>query len=862
MPPKAPFSERLISLPYRSLLQRSAGVLFWLRVSEGLAAWMLFAHWRGELGAASPVFVGFTQALFWLYIAVNAVAYLRYRSGKFGYRFLSLELVLNLGFLLAVAAGTGLLMSPALLLVFVKVATYGLVCGVPVGMAAAGFTGVALASFLAIAESLGVASAALESAYASPAHPQVAYFFVYGVGLVSFSWLLVQLGRREATTSAEQAQARHAAERERRALETTNALLRVNQALGQLASPADVIQKVVDVSAPLLEADICCAFLWNDAEQRYFGTAIAGVPDPEREKFLKLELVPTDVPDLEWARSLGHCVVVGSPVGATESSPNHRALLVPLKLEKQYFGVLQYVRRSERPFVQHHIRLADGIANQLALALERARLVEQSYRLLRAVESTEEGLLILDARARIRLANPAFARLLGYQWHEIAGRLATDFAVEPTEGWAEVFRCVANEQHWRGEIEARHRDGSVIPVRLHANVVVDEAGTAEGVVAILEDIRGEKELQEQLARSNRLAAAGELAAGLAHELNNALTAILGQISFARDRDGTDSLRVALDRIEEQAQQVARLTQNLLGFARPATPRLERVSLGALLRSSVALVAPECARRDIVLLCEDRTEGAAVLADPGQIQQVLVNLLTNATQALANVSGGRITVRGKVQGACGVVEVEDNGPGIDKEVLPRIFDPFFTTKPKGTGLGLSVSYAIARAHGGTLKVHTTSGRGTTFCLELPAATACAASALEGLAEREQIRRVLLVDDDDGVAAAIGGMLEREGIFVERARSGREAMDQCERATWDAVLLDVRLPDLSGPEVYAWLQQKRPGLARRVVFVTGGLWRSPNASWQNPLPPQPTLAKPCSAEQLRAVLVSLHQMRDAA
>jgi CheY-like chemotaxis protein len=205
-------------------------------------------------------------------------------------------------------------------------------------------------------------------------------------------------------------------------------------------------------------------------------------------------------------------------------------------------------------------------------------------------------------------------------------------------------------------------------------------------------------------------------------------------------------------------------------------------------------------------------------------------------------GGVLIVSMQADGSAVFVEVQDHGTGIPPEMLPRIFDPFFSTKAEGTGLGLSVSYAIVRAHGGDLTVHSAPNEGTTFTLRLPVADVDATS----------VRSVLLIDDDPAVAESLIAMLQREGLTVRSAATGSEGLAILARESFDAIFLDVRLPDISGQKVYARLAAEQPAMARRVVFVTGGLWRLGSRGLRESLPAQPTLSKPCTAAQIREVL----------
>lgn len=840
----------------RDLIQRAAAPVFVFRIVEGLTAWLLFTHTAfGATLHNYGVAAWLLHSAFLLYFAVNTRCYLAYRAGRFRDRTLWLDLFTNFGTLLLVSAHTGGLASPVMVLCFVKIAVYGFVFSPLTGIASILLTVVAVGGFVAGSELFGLdwvpgRTIGLDEAPGT----LTLHFLVVAGALVAATWLFHQVAESEEKTQIEGRRAKRAAEREHAAATVTGALLSVSEAVSRLTRLDDVLNKVVDFAPQILEVDYCAVFLWHDETGVYRGAAVSGLEDRVANQLLTMRLQPEEVPDLEWVRRLGHCAVI-SPRTAERIGVTGRPTLLtaPLQSGGRFYGVLQFGRRNGQGFTQSDLRLADGIAGQTAIAIERARLVEHSHRLIRAVDSTDEAVLITDRYRRIVYANPAFTRMFGWTWEELVGQAAPPLRQVFADRWKDKLEAVIPDRAWRGETTAQRKDGTAVPISLHASLILAEDQQIEGAVAIIEDVTAKKQMQEQLARADRLAAAGELAAGVAHEVNNALAGILGQVDLARNADDAETLRAALRRVEKQGRRIAEILQDLLGFARPQTPRRSEVNLDDLVTDTLALMAHDLGRHSIRAEVVSVSGLPAALADAKQIQQVLVNLFTNAVQAMQGQAGARLIVRGRSEGTTVRLDVEDNGPGIPIDLLPRVFDPFVSTKESGTGLGLSVSYAIAHAHGGDLSVRSAQGGGTTFSLRLPCVLKSEVAAPHTL---------LLVDDDDDVADTLRSMLEREGLQVCRVASGAQAFEALSASDFDAIFLDVRLPDLSGPEIYARLRAQNPDLARRVAFVTGGLWRTDNQSLREQLPPQPLLSKPCTPAQIREVLHLLRDLRAAA
>jgi PAS domain S-box-containing protein len=826
-------------------LIRAAAPLLIVRVLEGLTAWVFF----NEFFTIKPV-RGFllVQAAFVVYLLLNLLVALRYRLGHVSGALLGFDIVANVLTLSLPIAASGGLSSPLLLLLPLQAILYVLVFGEAAGLVALLSAG-AMVAAIEIADRAVLISVVPLSDLVFGSFDHVVVFAVVEVLIgapLATAWI------RWAIRGTAPRQRARMPERDATPTAVANALLTVSEAVSRLTRLDEILETVVQVAPRSIDMDYCGVALWTQQSGTYVrAVAASSRPDGSGEATIAtgLQIDAEQVPDFEWVRRLGHCVVVPVAESLQVAPVDVPAVLIaPLASGTQFFGVMEFARRNpSRGFTQRDMTIADGIARQTAVAIERARLVEESTRLVRAVESTEEAVLITDARRRIIFANSAFMRTLGYHRDEVIGRDVLEIAGELPEP-LEQFQETLMRRSWRGETVVRRRDGTTIPILLNASLIRDTDGRVQGAVAIVDDISEEKRFQEQMQRADRLAAVGETAAGIAHEINNALSVILGHTTD-EDLHGEEELRGALARVDAQARRITDIVRGVLGFARPRAPRPVALDLAESVAKTVELVQHDLSRQSVQLETAFEPNLPPAQADPQQLQQVLLNLFTNAIQAMAGRPDNWLRIEVGAAGDQLAVRVADRGPGIAADVLPRIFDPFFSTKAEGSGLGLSVSYAIARAHGGDLRVESEVGRGSTFTLMLPIAEPVAAAPFE---------RVLLVDDDPDVAEALTAMLTKEGLQVSRAATGAEGMAMLEAETWDAVFLDVRLPDLPGPEIYRRLEATRPELVERVVFVTGGVWRSESRLRQE-LPPQPILAKPCTQDEVRAVLRQLRAQR---
>ena len=373
-----------------------------------------------------------------------------------------------------------------------------------------------------------------------------------------------------------------------------------------------------------------------------------------------------------------------------------------------------------------------------------------------------------------------------------------------------------------------------------------------------------QETQAQLVQAGKLSAVGQLVSGVAHELNNPLSVVIGYGQLLKGKPLPPELRGPIDLIVAQGERMAKIVQGLLLFSRQRKPERAPVDVPAVIDQTVALRTTRLRLSGIRVVTEYAPDVPPAEGDVHQLQQVFLNLLLNAEHAI--LAGGkgdtiRVRARGRVEGdrRWVVAEFEDNGPGIPPEVMPRIFEPFFTTKKvgEGTGLGLSVSYGIVQQHGGRLTGESAPGR-TVFTVELPTTPVVEPAGPAARALPAGVfgfgRRALVVDDEPGMVELVTTLLKDTGWQVEVAATGRSALERVRATHFDVVLSDIRMPDGSGEEFYHAAVLDQPGLAKRFVFMTGDTANP--APWRFVEEVQaPVLEKPFTADSLFAALERL-------
>jgi len=532
-----------------------------------------------------------------------------------------------------------------------------------------------------------------------------------------------------------------------------------------------------------------------------------------------------------------------------------------------------------------------GPAASHEAAQQRSRSDAELHNVL---EWVEEGILLFGPNHSIRAMNTRFAQIAGLSPEQAAACTTLDSliahlagrAAEPdsfAKRWRELAR--GTEGATREELQLARP----VPRVLERSVrpVLDQAGRRLGRIEIYRDLTAQRVFQAKLLQTEKLAALGQMVTGIAHELSNPLTSILGysqRLLVRKDAAGrTEEAR----QIYEEAERAGTILRQLLLNAREARPERKRVALNQVVQRAMDLQRFGSASEKIRIELDLDPALPFITGDSGQLQQVLMNLIGNARQAIVQEGkAGTIRLRTARNGDRRlIVQVIDDGPGIPQTILARIFDPFFTTKPAGvgTGLGLAIVLSVVREHGGQVSVSSPPQGGTVFTVELPVVAESSVELARGSPEGDEqllpvsrgpalnrnrlpalphtvLRsnhrgtRVLVVEDEPTVARLIADVLEDEGLHVDVLLDGREALDRAGRESFDLVICDMKMPGLDGQNFYQSLARARNPLQERFLFVTGDVIAQQTQEFleRNRLP---HVAKPFRVEELTEKVFSL-------
>ncbi|HWJ17031.1 MAG TPA: ATP-binding protein [Gemmatimonadaceae bacterium] len=543
--------------------------------------------------------------------------------------------------------------------------------------------------------------------------------------------------------------------------------------------------------------------------------------------------------------------------------------IVPLSRRGERIGAVAIVSREERIFGGADLERIEALSDLLSVSLENAELVDTlrqtEWRFRTLFRSAPDAVLTVLESGRIREANDAVRDVTSVDAPQVIGRMLSELVVDADrERLLEALGRSFAGRASRIEVSfapLAGSDESVTPRLVSLAMTKLSDGDPATVLIIGRDITAEREMRLRLMESDRLAAVGELVAGVAHEVNNPLSSISAFAQLLlRDESLSPPQRESIEVIRSETTRASYVVKDLLAFARRSEPRREPVDVNAVVERTLRLRSYQFAASHVTVESRLADDLPPVLGDARQLQQVCLNLVTNAAQAMGSRGGGMLTIVTRAEGRDAVLEVCDTGPGIPEDVRARIFEPFFTTKAEGegTGLGLSVSYGIVGSHGGTIAVASSSAAGTTFRVTIPVLDDTAGTdqpmMRDDVPRRTTLagRRVLFVDDESALRDGVEAFGAVRGFTVLTAKDGAQGLDLIRRANVDAVVCDLRMPGMDGPTFHAVLQREAPALAARTVFVTGDVV---SATARQVSRRQPILTKPFALETLEATIAAL-------
>ncbi len=527
-------------------------------------------------------------------------------------------------------------------------------------------------------------------------------------------------------------------------------------------------------------------------------------------------------------------------------------------------------------------RLVPAVERELREAeVRRARkraedTLQENYQIMQAVfEGTTDAIFVKDRQGRYVMINSAGARVFGKAPGDVIG-------MHDTELFGDASACQIIEHDRQvmtsGETRTYEETGTALgKTRTYLSTKAphrDHQGNIIGIIGISRDITERKQAEEQFQRqretlyqSEKLATMGQLLAGVAHELNNPLSVVMGHAALLQQSVRNKRQLERAEKIVQAAERCARIVNNFLALARQRPPERHPVQMNTVVREAVELLAYPLRVDSVEVVWALAEEVPVLRADVHQLHQVIVNLVANAHQAMREVGGPRrLTVATGVSagGERVWMEVRDTGPGIAAELEGRIFEPFFTTKPPGvgTGLGLSLCQGIIEGHGGRIMVVQGEGPGAVFRLELPVTGSVGAEPVVGEGTPMAVRgaRILVVDDEPGIAGVLAEVLQLDGHVVETVGNGEAALGKLAIGEYELILSDIRMPELDGPSLYWELERRDPRLLRRMIFLTGDTL-SPGTREFLEKTGAPCLAKPFALNEVREIVQQVLQTQDS-
>ena len=687
----------------------------------------------------------------------------------------------------------------------------------------------------------------------------LAAFAAFGIGA---TFLMAVIRSRTQVRKAQERADQLAMQLDRRISELFS-LQELSYVLSESMQPGRIVDQVARYAARFLQADGAIVALVEMEDRVLRVVAASGSLAPllgqvSHEPGSAIVRVAIDRDRIEVAQN-GDTSTVHLLAGLMVRS----AAVAPLKAQGITMGALAVADRRGGPFTDEDRRLLSTVATNASVVLANSRLYEMVRRSEEEWETTfnalAEGIAVVGPDGAILRANRALAALVEVPERELVG-----------QNFRELFSGAAEAVS--GLIEVSYRGERTVPlvVRLEHNnrvlrlTAAPLAGVEPGsVVILIEDVTEQRLLEAQIIQNDKMASIGQLVSGVAHELNNPLTSIAGLAELLLERPAHPALpREHLRVIHDQAERAGRIVRNLLTFARKGVPEQAAVDLNDVVSRTSLLIVYELQLHGIELTSEVSPDPVIVLGDRYELQQVLLNLVTNAVQAVAGLEPGKprgIALSTTRSNGEAVLGVRDTGLGVPKHLAPYLFTPFFTTKGpgEGTGLGLSLSYGLVKAHGGTLTFEPPPEGGAEFRVTLPLYEPESAPLRENAVPPQTVvegRRILVVDEDPAVHRLLSALFASDGHSVKAVRSGKQALRLAREGGYDLIIADLRVTAGTSEPFARALLDACPEVRSRLVVACSG---------EEELPAGPEgyafrrVSKPFNLRDLKSVAMEIFQ-----
>jgi two-component system NtrC family sensor kinase len=700
-------------------------------------------------------------------------------------------------------------------------------------------------------------AATLLGAVAWVANDRVWWLTVVAVVNIAGSfWVAIVRGRRRLRES--EAKSEQLASQLDRRISELFSLQELSYVLSESIQLDRIVDQVAKYAGRFLQADGAIVVLADDDQGRILRIAgAAGTLEP-------LIGQVTEDPDTTLVRFAIQRERIEVSQGTAEPSVNliggltvRSAAVAPLRSQGVTMGALAVADRQGGPFTTEDLWLLSTVATNASVVLANSRLYEIVRRSKEEWETTfnalAEGIAVVGPGDAVLRANRALAALAETAEAELIGRSFSEALGGTSEVVAELIEAAQRGERTAPVVARLEGSGRVL--RLTAAPLAERAGPGP-VVMLVEDVTEQRIMEAQLIQNDKMASIGQLVSGVAHELNNPLTSIAGLTELLLERElHPDFPREHLRVIHDQAERAGRIVRNLLTFARKGVPEKAPVDLNDVAARTSQLIVYELQLHGIELEQALDPSPVVVLGDRYELQQVLLNLITNAVQAVSSLPAGRprkiLVATARLEQA--VLRVRDTGPGVASQNASSLFTPFFTTKAPGhgTGLGLSLSYGLVKSHGGELSYDPPPEGGAEFRVTLPLHDAPAETAEVGEPEPERAREsrwVLIVDADPGVHRLVNALLSPDGMEVESVRTGEQGLRLAADRAYDLIIADARMTAGASELFVHALVAACPDAIDRLVLTY-----SDEAEPPDPLPDHhvPRARKPFNLRDLRAL-----------